>query len=99
MTWIERFRRLCQLEELAVERVTFDLQLMRNPEISGVEYQQGTLAGYSVRESLLEKWNHKCAYCGAENVPLQVEHIKARANGGSDAVSNLALACESWVTK
>ncbi|CAK0748764.1 hypothetical protein CCP3SC5AM1_1560001 [Gammaproteobacteria bacterium] len=50
MTWMERFRRLCQLEELAVERVKFDMQLMRDPEISGVEYQQGTLAGYSVRE-------------------------------------------------
>jgi len=94
MTWIERFRRFCEVEELAVERVKFDMQLMRNPEISGVEYQQGTLAGYSVREYLLEKWHRKCAYCNAENTPLQVEHIKARATGGSNAVSNLTLACE-----
>ncbi|CAK0763433.1 HNH endonuclease [Gammaproteobacteria bacterium] len=94
MTWIERFRRLCRLEKLAVLRVRFDMQLMQNPEISGIEYQQGTLAGYSVREYLLEKWHRTCAYCRAENVPLQVEHIKARANGGSNAISNLALACE-----
>jgi len=99
MTWINRFGRYCGLRELAVERVKFDMQLMRNPEISGVEYQQGTLAGYSVREYLLEKWHRTCAYCGAENVPLQIEHIKARVNGGSNAVSNLALACEPCNTK
>ena len=99
MTWVNRFKRWCGIEEIAVERVKFDMQLMRNPEISGVEYQQGTLAGYSVREYLLEKWNRKCAYCGVEHVPLQVEHIHPRAKGGGNAVSNLSLACEPCNTK
>ena len=94
MTWLNRFRRWCNVEFIAVERVKFDMQLMRNPEISGVEYQQGTLQGYSCREYLLEKWRRKCAYCGAEQVPLQVEHIHPKAKGGGDAVSNLTLACE-----
>lgn len=94
LTWVNRFKRWCGLEEIAVERVKFDMQLMRNPEISGVEYQQGTLAGYSVREYLLEKWVRKCAYCGAEHVPLQIEHIHPKAKGGGNAVSNLALACD-----
>jgi len=67
---------------------------MENPEISGVEYQQGTLAGYEVREYLLNKWNRQCAYCNAENIPLQVEHIHPKAKGGSNRVSNLCLACE-----
>ncbi len=61
---------------------------------AGVEYQQGTLAGYELREYLLEKWKHKCAYCEKENIPLQVEHIVPRAKGGSNRVSNLCLACE-----
>lgn len=94
MTWVSRFGRLAPVEGIAVERVKFDMQLMRNPEISGVEYQQGTLAGYSVREYLLEKWGRRCSYCNAERVPLQVEHIHPKALGGSNAVSNLALACE-----
>jgi hypothetical protein len=67
---------------------------MENPEISGVEYQQGELQGYEVREHLLEKWDRKCAYCGAENVPLQVEHIHPKSQGGSNRISNLCLACE-----
>jgi hypothetical protein len=93
MTWVNRFRRLCGLAELAVERVKFDMQLMQNPEVSGVEYQQGTLAGYQVREYLLEKWHRQCAYCDAKNVPLQIEHVGCKAHGGSNRVSNLTLAC------
>jgi 5-methylcytosine-specific restriction endonuclease McrA len=94
MTWVNRFRRWCSIEEIAVERVKFDMQLMRNPEISGVEYQRGELQGYEVREYLLEKWGRKCAYCSAENTPLQIEHIHPKAKGGSNAVSNLTLACD-----
>jgi hypothetical protein len=70
------------------------MAVMENPEIEGVEYQQGTLAGYETREYLLEKWGRQCAYCGKENIPLQIEHIVPRAKGGSNRVSNLCLACE-----
>src|SRR5205807_3841855 len=70
------------------------MQLMENAEISGVEYQQGELQGYEVREYLLEKWGRKCTYCGKENVPLQIEHMVPRAKLGTDRISNLCLACE-----
>ena len=66
---------------------------MQHPEISGVEYQQGELAGYEVREYLLEKWHRRCAYCGKEGVPLEIEHLTPRSRGGSNRVSNLTLAC------
>jgi hypothetical protein len=75
------------------ELVHFDTQLLEYPNISGVEYQQGKLAGYEVREYLLEKWERRCAYCGAKDRPLQVEHIVPRVRGGTDRVSNLTLAC------
>ena len=48
--WVERMRNWTPISCLAVERVKFDMQAMQNPEISGVEYQQGELAGYEVRE-------------------------------------------------
>jgi hypothetical protein len=85
--------KLVPVTALIVETVRFDTQKMVNPEISGALYQQGELAGYEVREYLLEKWGRKCSYCGAENVPLEVEHISPMGKGGSDRVSNLALAC------
>ena len=80
--------------DFSVEIVRFDMQKMQNPEISGVEYQQGELMGYEVKEYLLEKWGRHCFYCDKENVPLQVEHILAKDNGGSNRVFNLTLACE-----
>ncbi|OAB57550.1 HNH endonuclease [Phormidium willei BDU 130791] len=95
MTWVNRFRRLAPIARIAQELVRFDLQLIQNPEISGIEYQQGELQGYEVREYLLEKWNRKCAYCGAKNVALEVEHIHPKSKGGTDRVSNLTLACHS----
>lgn len=93
LSWVERIRRCAPVQSLAVERVKFDMQLMQTPEISGVEYQQGDLAGYEVREYLLEKWGRACVYCAAPNVPLQVEHIHPCSQGGSHRVSNLTLSC------
>jgi 5-methylcytosine-specific restriction endonuclease McrA len=93
VNWVERLQRLAPITALSQELVRFDTQAMQNPEISGVEYQQGELAGYEVREYLLEKWNRTCAYCGATHVPLEIEHIQPKSRGGSDRVSNLTLAC------
>ncbi len=93
ITWVNRFRKVANIQAISMELVKFDMQAMDNPDISGVEYQQGTLAGYELREYLLEKWKRKCAYCDKENIPLQIEHIVARANGGTNRVSNLTLAC------
>ena len=93
LSWVNRFGKLAPVSGISQELVRFDLQKMENPEISGVEYQQGTLAGYEVREYLLEKWNRTCAYCGAKDVPLEIDHIHPRSKGGTDRVSNLTLAC------
>jgi hypothetical protein len=88
-----RLQRLAPVGALSLELVKFDTQLLQNPEISGVAYQQGTLAGYEIRAYLLEKWGRACAYCQASNVPLEVEHMTPTSRDGSDAVWNLTLAC------
>jgi 5-methylcytosine-specific restriction endonuclease McrA len=93
-TWFLRLFKLAPITSISLELVRFDTQLMQDAEIAGVEYQQGELAGYEVREYLLEKFGRQCIYCGAKNVPLQVEHITPRGQGGSNRVSNLTLACE-----
>jgi 5-methylcytosine-specific restriction endonuclease McrA len=94
ISWVGRLRRLVPVTGIATELVRFDMQLLENPEIAGVGYQQGTLAGYELREFLLNKWNRACAYCGCVGVPLQIEHIHPKARGGSNRESNLTLACE-----
>jgi len=44
VTWVKRLMSLCPITDLSLELVKFDMQAMENPEISGVEYQQGTRA-------------------------------------------------------
>lgn len=92
-SWVDRLCKLAPITHISQELVRFDTQQMVNPEISGIEYQQGTLLGYEVREYLLEKWGRECAYCGDKDIPLEVEHIVPCSQGGTDRVSNLALAC------
>lgn len=92
-TWVERLQRYCPISSLSLEFAKFDMQKMVDPEIQGIEYCQGELQGYEVREYLLEKWQRRCVYCGAANVSLQVEHIVPKSRGGTDRISNLALSC------
>lgn len=94
-TWVRRIRKLCPVVAISQELVRFDLQQVQNPEISGIEYQRGELFGFEVKEYLLFKWGRKCAYCGIENVPFEIEHILAKSKGGSNRVSNLCLSCHS----
>ena len=90
---IERLKRILPITKVVIEVAGFDQQKMQKPEISGVEYQQGELRGYEVREYLLEKWGRKCAYCGKKDVPLEIEHIIPKSRGGSNRVSNLTISC------
>jgi len=99
ITWVNRFQKFAPVTSISMELVRFDMQQMENPEISDIEYQQGTLQGFEIREYQLEKWGRACSYCGAKNVPLQIEHIEAKANGGTNRISNLALACEACNNK
>lgn len=94
MAWVRRLNKLAPVTAISQELVRFDMQAMESPNIEGVEYQQGTLFGYEIREYLLEKFNRTCAYCDATDAPLQVEHIHAKADGGTNRISNLTIACE-----
>ena len=86
-------RKILPIVTISTEHAKFDTQLMQSPEMAGIEYQQGELLGYEIREYLLEKWQRKCAYCGKIGVPLEIEHIVPKSRGGSNRVSNLTLAC------
>lgn len=68
LSWVRRLQRWAPVTALSQELVRFDMQKMENAEIAGVGYQQGTLAGYELREYLLEKFSRTCCYCDAKEV-------------------------------
>ena len=93
LTWAQRYAHWAPVSRIEVERVKFDLALMQNPEVAGVEYQRGELFGWEVRAYLLEKFQYRCAYCGRAHTVFELDHIVPRSRHGSNRVSNLALSC------
>ena len=49
LAWVKKLSRLVPVTDIGFERVKFDMQKMANGDISGVEYQPGTLFGYEVK--------------------------------------------------
>jgi 5-methylcytosine-specific restriction endonuclease McrA len=93
LAWVRRLQKRVPLVGLVQELVRFDTQLMQNAEITGAEYQQGTLAGYELREYIFAKWGRQCVYCDTLEGPFNLDHLLAQANGGSDRASNFAPSC------
>ena len=44
------------------------------------------------RQSIKEKWNHKCAYCESTEY-LTIDHIIPQCKGGSDLLTNVVCCC------
>jgi 5-methylcytosine-specific restriction endonuclease McrA len=93
-SWVDRLARWAPVRAVHVERVAFDTHaISAGRPLEGAEYQHGTLHGTEIREYLLAKFGRACSYCATMGVPLNIDHIRPRSQGGSDRVSNLTLAC------
>lgn len=97
-SWVNRLCRWAPVGCIDYEAVRFDTQALQSPGIAGAEYQRGPLWGTEVREYVLARDRHICAYCGASgtgpgSVPLNLDHVVPRARGGSNRPSNLVAAC------
>lgn len=85
------------ISRIIIEVAQFDTQKIKNPDISGNEYQEGDQLGFwNVREYVLARDGHKCQHCkGKSKDPiLNVHHIESRKTGG-DSPSNLITLCET----
>lgn len=88
--------KLLPIKNIIVETASFDIQKIKNPEIQGVEYQQGEqLNFWNVREYVLFRDNHTCQCCKGKfkDKILNVHHIESRKTGGN-APNNLITLCE-----
>ena len=91
---IEIIKSILPVSEIIIEAAAFDIQKIKNLEISGVEYQNGEQTGFwNVREYVLYRDGHKCSHCGKTNVVLNVHHVESRQTGG-DRPDNLITLCE-----
>jgi hypothetical protein len=92
---VDKLHKILPITKIVVETASFDIQKINNPNIHGVEYQQGEqLDFWNVREYVLFRDNHQCkGKKGCKNKILNVHHIESRKTGG-DAPNNLITLCE-----
>ena len=97
MSAIEKVHEILPVSLVRVEVASFDIQKIKNPDILGVEYQQGEQLGFwNVREYVLWRDNHKCQCCKGKSRDkrLNVHHIESRKTGGN-APNDLITLCET----
>jgi len=92
--WIDKFCSLLPNPKLHLEVGKFDVQKMMNPEINGIEYQQGDAYGYhDTRYYVFARDNYICQVCKKKNKILQTHHIIYESHGGSHRADNLITVC------
>ena len=86
---------LLPISNTIVEVASFDIQKIKNSEITSSEYQEGDQLGFwNVREYVLWRDGHTCqGRKGCKNKILNVHHIESRKTGGNSP-NNLITLCE-----
>ena len=94
---VEEVHKILPITNIIVEVASFDIQKIKNPDIEGVEYQNGEqLNSYNIREYVLYRDNHTCQCCKGKSKDrvLEVHHIESRKTGGN-APNNLITLCKT----
>ena len=94
---VDFVKSILPVSEITVEAAVFDIQKIKNPDITGTDYQNGDQKDFwNVREYVLYRDGHKCQACNGKSKDkvLNVHHIESRQTGG-DRPDNLITLCES----
>jgi hypothetical protein len=88
---VDMLSRIMPVERVVVEVAPFDTQKILNPDIQGVDYQNGVQKGFwDVREYCLWRAGYRSELSGKRGI-LEVHHIVSRSEGGTDIPSNLIV--------
>ena len=97
---VRKVHEILPISKIIAEVASFDIQKIKNPTISGTDYQQGEqLDFWNVREYVLFRDGHTCQCCKGKSKDkiLNVHHIESRHTGGN-APNNLITLCETCHT-
>lgn len=92
---VEMAHQLLPISKLTLEVAQFDIQKIKNPNLSGDLYQKGDQLGFwNVREYVFFRDHHLCQHCKGKSKDqiLNVHHIESRKTGG-DSPNNLLTLC------
>ena len=94
ISFVKKYKKFLNINKIMIENVSFDTAQMASDDcLIGIGYQQGPLYQKKLRDFIFNKTNGRCAYCGAK--ATEIDHIVARANGGTNSTYNLVASCKS----
>lgn len=94
---INQVKAMLPISHIDVEVAAFDIQKIKNPDIEGVDYQNGVQKDFwNAREYVLYRDDHICQHCKGKSKDkiLEVHHIVSRQIGG-DRPDNLITLCKT----
>ena len=105
--FVDKMHKILPITKTIIEVANFDIQKIKNPDISGKEYQEGEQKGFwNLREYILHRDDHKCQNPNCKykkdnpkfdyiknNIPLQIHHIVYRTNNKINTPNNLITLC------
>ena len=95
---IDNVSKILPIKIYRVEIGLFDAQKLSNPDISGEEYQQGDMLGFSnVKTFVRFRDKNTCQQCKGKSgdKKIEVHHIQHRNDGGSNRPDNLVCLCKT----
>lgn len=94
---VDKVSKMLPISRAIVEVAAFDIQKIKNPEIEGIDYQNGEQKGFwNVREYVLYRDNHTCQHCHGKSKDkiLETHHLESRQVGG-DRPENFLTLCQT----
>jgi len=91
---INILKKILPIQKTIIETANFDIQKIMNPEIHGIDYQQGSLYEYqNIRSYLMAREHGKCQLCGKDfkGQPSHIHHCEQRNMAGSNRPKNMAI--------
>ena len=95
---IKKIEKYLPITDVAIEVNRFAFMQMENPNINGLDFQNGPLKGFDdVKAAIREQQHGKCLMC--KNDIEHFHHIVPRSKGGSDTIQNQAGLCKKCHAK
>lgn len=98
MTMVDKVCKLLPVTDIIVETASFDIQKIKNPDISGAEYQQGELLNFAnLREYCFWRDNYTCQWCKgrSKNKILHMHHWNYWNNDHTNKPDSVITLCDT----
>lgn len=90
---VRKVQEILPIDNIVIERVSFDFQKLENIDIKAWEYSKGPLYGFKdYKDFIYQQQKGKCLLCGCNHID-NYHHINYRKDEGSDNPKNIAGLC------